>query len=215
MPVNCFKIFILFLLMLIYSYSYGQEFKVSTEPYNLKIDDQRIEGYQRTFDFPYKKMKKEFWRFVTDFGVLKNWRSHYEIIVPPGDKATAETRIYAMVIPAKTGALIATGKHETAMKGVPPAKLDALARQTLEEFQLYFFQKWLQEKIEDLEKESRKLSKKQARFSRKLERWQSKANSSNEKIARGKEELANIQNGLIQTLEQLDSYRAKLAALLK
>ncbi len=56
-------------------------------------------------------------------------------------------QFYAKVVPTKKETLIATANNEAAIQGAEPNKIDALAKKTLEKFQLYFYQKWLQEKI--------------------------------------------------------------------
>lgn len=215
MSGNCFKYLLLIIFLCIHNVGISQHFEVSTKPHSLKIDEKRVSGFQKTFDFPHKMMKKEFWRFVTDFGVLKNWRTHYEIIKKPRENANAPLSIYAIVVPTKNGTLIATAKNESAMKGVDSEELDALAKNTLEEFQLHFYQKWLQEKIEDLEKESRKLSRREARWSRKVERWKSRSTPPQEKIQSKQADIHKAEKELQAMFEKLDAYRANLASLLK
>ncbi|MEM8895734.1 MAG: hypothetical protein AAGC88_14220, partial [Bacteroidota bacterium] len=150
-------------------------FGLSANAQNLSLDNQSQQvtihefsgtGYRTIIDFDYKSVKKDFWRFCNEFAKLENMRKYYEVIIPPSSEdANSSTNIWVEIKALKNGTQMKALLNPGEMDESTRQKNESAADKLLREFKIFFYQKWIQDSLEILEKENRKFSRKEQKLS--------------------------------------------------
>jgi DNA repair exonuclease SbcCD ATPase subunit len=206
----CFFPGLFFLLSLLPLPGKCQNLSLANQAEQVTIQEFSGAGYRAVLDFDYKSVKKDFWRFCNGFAKLENMRKYYEVVIPPSsDNADGNIKIWVELKPLKEHTQMKALLNPQEMDANQVKKYTPSADNLIQEFKIFFYQKWIQDSIEELEKENRKLSKKESRLASKLIKAKQKA-SAEAKIAT----LENARNAaaakLSQGIARLEEMKDKL-----
>jgi hypothetical protein len=162
-----FIVSIFLLNILINSSSFAQSIEVVAAKSSNKIAEQIGDSYIAEMQFPLKKIKKEFWRFSSRFAKYRNLRTHHELIIPPNSKEeNTELKILVKIEGDELTSKVSTALAAQNLNSEDIKSYAELPKNTLREFQIYFYKKMLQEKLLTLEQQINKLSRKSKKLNR-------------------------------------------------
>lgn len=163
----CFLVFT-FLLWGTFIYSTtAQSIEVVAKPSPTKIADQIGGSFKAEMNFPVKTVKKEFWRFSSRFAKYKNLRTHHELIIPPTKKLeNSELKILVKIDGDELKSSVITALASQNLAADAIKSYSDLPKNTLREFQIYFYKKLLQEKLLVLEQQINQLSRRSKRLNK-------------------------------------------------
>jgi hypothetical protein len=142
----------------------AQSIEVVAKKSTTKIAEQIGDSYFAEIQFPLKKVKKEFWRFSSQFAKYENLRTHHVLIIPPTSKEeNAELKILVKIEGDDLKSKVSTALAAQNMNSEALNNHAELPKNTLREFQIYFYKKLLQEKLLTLEQRINQLSRRNRR----------------------------------------------------
>lgn len=202
---------IIFLLVLDASNCWAQDFTVKTTSQKVVIDKTTYDGFSATVDFPMKEMKKEFKLFAKSFAKYNAGNKYSRIEIKPESKEKDASLFLYVTFEDNAGktkinlVLNATDMSESDRKSFAQ-----LPNNTLKEFQIYYYQKWLQNRIVLLESHVANLGKKEMAMMKKQGRLQKKQSDTNAPtLTEIKNELAKLKSEQKRTQAQIDSLKGK------
>ena len=207
----CFFTGLFFFLWLLALPGKGQNLSLTNQAEKVTIQEFSGQGYRAVLDFDYKSVKKEFWRFCNGFAKLENLRKYYEIIIPPNtEEVDGEIKIWVELKPLKNSTQMKALLNPQEMDANQVKKYNSSADNLLQEFKIFYYQKWIQENIDLLEKETSKLSKKESTLISKLNKAKEK-DSSATKIAALEKARNETATELAKGITQLEKMKGKLS----
>ncbi|MEP2023700.1 hypothetical protein, partial [Reichenbachiella sp.] len=147
--------------------SFAQTYSLQIVSSNFTLDGQKFEGYATDFVQPYKEVKKEWWRYVNARTIIFNKKTHLVLTVPAKGKEVNEPLKFVSQLKEPSNLKQSTLKVALVKEGVPEDQLNELSNQVkhvLKDFKVTYFTALVQEKINEHELVSKKISQEMDKF---------------------------------------------------
>lgn len=161
MKINLAHILVFFFICGIYNTSIAQNYSLKISPATFTLDGQNFGGYSTSFVQPYREVKKEWWRYINARTIIFNKKTHLELTIPARGKDTNEPLKFVSQLNEIKNKKQSVLKMALMSDGVPADQLAELKKQAqflMKDFKVNYFTGLIQEKIDEQELLSKKIS---------------------------------------------------------
>ena len=201
---------------------------INAQDFSLEILDakgdfgmEERQGFVTKFDLPYQAVKKEWWRYVRRFAMISNKKTHYENRIL-AKRSGAASDIFFLSFLDRDGddSYIYAALRKDSEDGDNAKVFKKYLRDLILDFKVAFYSEYMQEQIENKEKEASRLSAKLEKLESmnlKLEASKKKKNAKpdqiEERISANKEEVEKLRIELFAYQKNIGSLKDKLQSI--
>lgn len=189
----------------------GQNFAIRSKAENVMINNNSYNGFTATVDFPFKAIRKEFKEFSKGFSKYTAHKKYSRLEIKPNSK-DQDTSLEMLVMfenkAEKTR--ISTALEVTEMSTSERNQYVKLPDNTLREFQIYYYQKWMQQRIASLETHLIKLGKQEISLTKRESGIKNKIKPLTEQEKNAlRQKLAKLKLDQKSTQSQIDNLKTR------
>ncbi len=129
----------------------GQSFEGNISSDKLEIPDGQVHGFSTSFDFSQDKIQLGWWKYAKKFALPKNMRTHYEVTIPATEIARSLV-IFTQSIGESKPTTFKLGIKTDEMSEEEKQKYSKQSKAILLDFKRWYYLRFYEEQLEDLEK---------------------------------------------------------------
>ncbi len=133
--------------------SFSQVYEEKVSNVSPEIAGKKTVGYVTWLDFPVEEVRYGFWKYSRKFGLPKNMRTHYEVIIPAREStANQSLTLYALSISGDPGCKFSLSLDLEALPEAAHVNYQKQVRDLLMDFKLNFYLDYFDNQISELER---------------------------------------------------------------
>lgn len=160
-------IVIQFILFFLWSWVFGQEYSSDFKRSDLSLENKTYPGYETQFDFSAEDVRFGFWKYSRSFGIPRNMRGHYEIIIPASGESNTELKLFSKTTGDEESARFQLAINTTGISESQQKNYLNQASELIRDFKLSFYRDYFQGEIDQRTKRYNRLGKRYKRLVKK------------------------------------------------
>lgn len=202
---------------------WSQTYSLAVRSSNFSLDGQNFNGYSTEFVQPFKEVKKAWWSYVNARTIIFNNKTHLLLTIPAKGKEVNEPLKFVTQTIQNKGSKRTSIKLALVTDNVPDdqkTELSKKAHHLLKDFKVNYFTEMIQEKINDQEKISKKISLEMdkllltnSRLQMRIERKPEEKNQLAQKLKNNTAEIEKLQSKLNLNNKKLSQHKKELALI--